>query len=79
MDLRAWTSSADIYSSGLVRSMRPDAVTWVTSLRGIPTTTCRMWIMSSFSASAIASFRRSDAFMGLVIILALIPSEGVSL
>ena len=78
MDLRAWTSSAVMYSSGLVRSMRPEAVTCVTSLRGMPTTTCMMWIMSSSSASLMASFRRSEAFMGLVIMLALMPSEGVS-
>ena len=68
-----------MYSSGLLRSIRADAVTCATSLRGMPTTTCRIRIMSSFSASRTASFNFSDAFMGLWIMLALMPSDGVSL
>ncbi len=79
MDLRVATSSEVIYSSGMERSTRADALTWSTSLRGIPTTTWRILIMSSFSASWTASLSFWDAFMGLAIMLERMPSEGVSL
>ena len=59
--------------------MRADAVTCATSLRGIPTTTCRIWIISSFSASRMASFNLREAFIGLAMRLERMPSEGLSL
>jgi len=45
----------------------------------MPTTTCRILIMSSFSASSMAFFRGADAFIGFWTTLARMPAEGVSL
>ena len=79
MDFRDATSSSLMYSSAWPLLMVALAVTWLTSLRGIPTTTCRILIISSFSASSIAARSGIDAFIGFAIMLALIPSDGVSL
>ena len=59
--------------------MPPVAVSCRTSLRGMPTTTCRILIMSSSSASWMAFFRGRDAFIGLATTLPRMPADGVSL
>ncbi|MBR2748208.1 MAG: hypothetical protein IKD95_07680 [Bacteroidales bacterium] len=59
--------------------MPPVAVSCLTSLLGMPTTTCRILIISSSSASWMALRRGPEAFIGFATTLPRIPSEGVSL
>ena len=59
--------------------MLPVAISCRTSLRGMPTTTCKILIISSSSASWMALRRGTDAFIGFATTLPRMPSEGVSL